>query len=475
MTRIRHWGWGGLLICLVATLIAAYQAWLYVGDPLFFGDSGYRVFFAHRPVVKLGNRIWLPFLQLHVWLYHLLGLPASGVKLISAFYSWTALISLGFYWRRILGGSRYSTILAIFAAVCFAAQHLNVVTRPLMQEPIGSALFFGFLLFASRGAAFSAPALLCAAAALMTRDVYWIYLFAATLAGLPSLLADRRRLLAGVALWAVPILWLAVGVPAIYLVAFGRLPSIPIEWPLMYNPAEPAANPMSPARSLWIGLVDGRVLPLACGVAGAVAALALSAKVRFVQVFGFAEFSRTMVRAVPIALAVIYGLVLLVDPWQVTPGNVRAGWPLLEISFAVAPLLISASASAPPVVRTIVAAAILAGLAGGVDPQAIHGQTEENARIQAEQDRLTRTLSSAYPRGKPRVCIVAQLSWSVFKELGAPLFHERKTFVSWKNTLPSDCDVVIVEDGKGIQPPRSYRSLASITLPGRSWNAYSRP
>ncbi len=475
MIRIRQLGWGGLLICLAATLIASYQAWLYFGDPIFVGDSGYRVFFANRPVVKFSNRIWLPFLQVHIWLYHLLGLPVAGVKLISAFYSWAAMICLGFYWRGILGKSPSSTIFAIVAVVCFAAQQLNVDTQPLMQEPIGAALFFAFLFFVSRAATFSWLALLCAAAALMTRDAYWIYLFAATLVGLRSLLADRRRLLACASLWAVPILWLVVCVPLIYLIVYGRLPSMPIEWPLMYVPGEPSSHSISSAESMRLGLVGGRVLPVAAGVGVACAALALWAKKSFLRLFDDSEFSKTMIRAIPVALAIVYGLVLLLDPWHVTPGNVRVGWPLLELSFALAPLTIHASRSAPQAVRLLVAAAILIGLATGVQPQAIHGRPETNALVQAEHARLTQALSSAYPGADPRVCIVAELSWTVFRELDAPLFHQRKTFVSWKNETPSDCDVVIVEDGKGIQPPTSYRHLASIELPEHTWSAYSRP
>jgi hypothetical protein len=278
---IRRLGWGGVAICLIASFIAAYQAWLFLGNPIYGDDSGYRVFFAQRPVVKIGNRIWLPFLQLHIWLYHSLGLPAAGVKLISTFYSWAAMVCLGMYWRRVLGKGRASDVLAILATVCFAAQRLNLGTGPLMQEPIGVALFFGFLLLVSSSVAFPWIAILCAAA-MMTRDTYWIYLFAATLVGLRGLLADRRRLLAYASIWAVPILWLAVWAPAIYLAAYGRLPSFPIEWPLMYNPTGSAIR-MSSAESLRLGLVRAGVLPLAAGIAVGAAALAYWARRRFLS------------------------------------------------------------------------------------------------------------------------------------------------------------------------------------------------
>jgi hypothetical protein len=344
-----------------------------------------------------------------------------------------------------------------------------------MQEPIGVALFFAFLFFVSRGLNPSPIALVCAAAALMTRDAYWIYLFAATLVGVRGLLRNRRRLLTYASLWAVPIFWLAVCVPAIYLVAFGRLPSIPNEWPLMYNPADPIENPVSSFESLRLGLLSSGVLPLATGCLIAFVALAVWAKRNVVQLLGFSEFCNTLIRAVPVALAIMYGLVLLLDPWQVTPGNPRVGWPLLELSFAVAPLLIRAAWSGPAAVRVLVPAAIIAGFSLGVHPQPIQGRTESNASAMREQSKLLQAVSAARLGESPHICVIAQLSWSVFSELDAPLFHQRKTFVSWKRETPNDCDVVIVEDGKGIRPRPGYRPLITITLPERRWSAYVRP
>jgi len=438
---LRRLGWGGVAICLVASLIAAYQAWLFLGDPLYGNDSGYRVFFADRPVVKIGNRIWLPFLQVHIWLYHLLGLPAGGVKLISTFYS-------------------------------FGAQRLNLETGPLMQEPIGVALFCGFLLLASNGSAFPWIGVLCAAA-MMTRDTYWIYLFAATLVAWRSIIANRRRLLAYTALWAVPILWLAVCVPAIYLAAYSRLPSIPIEWPLMYNAAGPASR-MSAAESLWLGLVRAGVLPLAAGIAAGAATLAFWARSRFLSLFDFTEFSKTAVRAAPVAIAIVYGLVWIVDPWQVTPGNPRAGWPLLEVCFAVAPLLVQAAGSAPPGVRLFVTAAIVVGLAAGLQPGSLRYRAEKDEVARREQDRLKQALAAAALGLRPRICLVAGERWSVFRDLDTPLFHEQKIYVPATEEVPQDCDAIILEDGIGLPEPQAYDRIVSIQLPERRWSAYAR-
>ncbi len=469
-----HFSWGVILICVVAALIGVYKAWLMIDEPLLGADSGFRVFRAQLPVTKIGNRVWLPFLQGHIHLYHLLGLPFAGLKLITGFYFTLATVCVGLYWHRILGEGVRSIALAIVATVGLAAHWLSIRTGELMQEPVGVGLFFAFLFIASTGRALSMAGLVVAAAALLTRDAYWIYLFAVTFVAIRQSPWDFPRIRGYAMLWAVPILWLVVCIPAIYLKTLGRLPTFPIEWPLMYNPVAPGVVSISSAESLWIGLVRSHVLPVAAGVALAASALAFWRRKRFFELFDDSEFVRTAIRAAPIAIAIVYGLILVLNPWQVTPGNARAAWPLLEISFAVAPLLIKAAESAPTAVRRLVTVAIVAGLAVGVHPSPIRSRDATNIDVQREHAKLGQIVAAPASGDNPNICVMAADVWTVYRELTAPLFLNRKIWVDQVTVESETCDLLIVEADVGITVPESFRLDDSISVNGRRWDAYRR-
>jgi hypothetical protein len=425
-------------------------------------------------VIKIGNRVWLPFLQAHIWLYRLLALPFAGLKLISAFYLTLGTMCLGLYWRRVLDGSVWSTALAIFGAVGFAAHWLNVETRDLMQEPVGVALFFALLLIAASGQPLSAAGFAAAAAALISRDSYWIYLFVVTLVGLGRLPWSSRRLRGYAFLWAVLILGLAVCIPLIYLIGFGRLPRVPFEWPLTYNLAGSGTGDMSSAASLRMALIDSQVLPMAAGVALAYAALALWRRRSFFEVFRGSEFAETTIRSAPIALLLVYGLIWAANPWQVAPGNPRAAWPLLEVSFAVAPLLIAAAKSGSISMRLLGAAPIVAGLAAGLHPDAIRFRQARNAVLHREYAKLERLMAGPASLEDPSVCLSANTIWPAFEELAAPLLLSRKTWFEPRQDIPVDCDVLVVEDQAAVLVPNSFRKETSFSTIDHDWNVYRK-
>lgn len=464
--------WGVFSICLVALLIGCYKAWLAVDEPLLGTDAGFRVFNAHVPVIKIGNRVWLPFLQAHIWLYRFLGLPFTGLKLISVFYVTLGAMCLGLYWRRVLGSSAWSAVLAIAAAVCFAAHWLSVETRDLMQEPIGAGLFFALLMIASSGRTLPRAGFAVAAAALVTRDSYWVYLFVVTIIGLGRLPWSSRRLRGYAFLWAVPILWLAVAIPLIYLIGLGRLPRIPFEWPFPYNLAEAAAGSMSSAESLRIALVDSRTLPMAAGVALAYVVLALRGPRSAFWRFHDSEFAGTTMCAAPIALVLAYGLIWAANPWQVTPGNPRAAWPLLEISFAVAPLLIASAISGSNRTRLFVATPILAGMLAGVHPGAIRSRQPSNALLQLEHAKLERLLTGPASPKDPSVCVTAGAIWPVFEELAPPLFQRRKTWFDPGREIPRTCDFLVVETRAPVTVPSSFRKEMRFSTIDHDWDVY---
>lgn len=470
-----RWRWGVFSICLVALLIGTYKAWLIVDEPLLGTDAGFRVFNAHVPVIKIGNRVWLPFLQAQIWLYRLSDLPFAGLKLISVFYLMLGTMCLGLYWRRVLGASAGSTVLPIVAAISFSAHWLTVETRDLMQEPVGVALFFALLLIASSGRPLPAVGFALAAAALTTRDSYWIYLLVVTLVGLGRLPWSSPRRRGYAVLWAVPVSWLCVCIPLIYLIGFGRLPRVPLEWPLMYNLAgSDTALLMSSAASLQVALVDSRTLPVAAGVALAAVVLALWRRQSFFELFRGSEFAETTILSAPIALLLVYGLIWVVNPWQATPGNPRAAWPLLEISLAVAPLLIAAAKSGSISMRLLVATPIVAGLAAGLHPGAIRSRQPSNSLLQLEYAKLERLLADEMTPEDPSVCLNSATIWPVFEELAAPLFRSRKTWIEPGRDIPDHCDVLVVEERLSVLVPNSFRKETNFSTVDHAWAVYRK-
>ncbi len=448
---------GTALLLSVALLAALLHGWASLQDPLFTGDPSYRVFFADRPIVKLGNRIWLPFLQLHIWLYHLLHLPVAGLKLISVAYLLLALSALGLYWRRLLGPGPLSLSLAVLAVVSFAAQPLNAPLSDLMQEPAGYGLLFLLAWLFARQPTLTPLTLTLAAAALLARDTYWIYLFALTLLHL-------RQLRSYALLWAVPILWLAAVVPAIYWAAYHRLPHFPIEWPLMTNVSSRTPSLLDTLTSLTTALLSSRVAYLAAGVTLAALILRRQPSAH--------PLASTLTRAIPLALLLVYGVLLAVDPWQETPGNIRMAAPLLELSFLLAPLLLHSATSAPRVVRQAATAAIMAGLILSAWPSSAPPLPQGRETIHAAHANLKAILDAA-GQGRPAsACLMAPDRWPVFRELSAPAFYHRKTYLAPADPFPNHCQVIVVDQTLNANPPPPFRQIDNLSTGDSRWRVY---
>lgn len=454
---------GTTLLLTLALLAALLHGWESLADPLLGGDPSLRVFQADRPVIKLGNRVWLPFLQLHIWLYHLLHLPAAGVKLIGVAYLLVAFSALGLYWRRILGPGPLPLALAALAVLAFALQPLNNPHSDLMQEPVGYAFFFLLAWLFSRPTPLGPLVLSVAAAALLTRDTYWVYLLVLTLFHLPQLRSFAI-------LWLIPISWLGLAVPALYWAVYHRLPQFPHEWPRMTNPAARPPALLESLQSLSTALLTSHVAFLAAGVALA-AALLLRAPRRSSP----DPFTITLTRAVPVALLLVYGLLLALDPWQATPGNRRQAAPLMELCFLVAPLLLRRAATASLPIRLGATASLLAGLIVSTLPSLSPGPSPDRPAIHAAHANLKQLLETAGGNRPASACFSAPSNWAVFREFAIPAFHHRKTFVPPGNPIPTHCQVLILEQILGVSPPPPFRPAGEpFTIESR-WLVYVTP
>lgn len=63
-------------------------------NPIFPGDSGFRLLYAKYLILNGGSRVWLPFLQLHIFLLYLLKSPVFLYKLIPIIYYLILLFTL---------------------------------------------------------------------------------------------------------------------------------------------------------------------------------------------------------------------------------------------------------------------------------------------------------------------------------------------------------------------------------------------
>lgn len=84
-----------LLLLTLALVLFVVRAQVAVNDPFFSGDAAFRMNHANRPIVRMANRPWLPYLQTHIWAFYHLGLPAYAFHLIPCFYFLLAVSALG--------------------------------------------------------------------------------------------------------------------------------------------------------------------------------------------------------------------------------------------------------------------------------------------------------------------------------------------------------------------------------------------
>jgi len=184
---------GFFIACIAAFSLAifAWKAIIALGDPSFTGDASVRMLSAGRLVARMGNRVWLPFLQWNIWALARFDVPYSFFNLIPCLYLFLALLGLGLMGLRILGRNWQGLFISLTVMFFFAQQ--QVIARSsttLYQEITGIALFYLLLYGGALQLAKRWWLPVVGAAALLTRDSVWIYLFALTLLNIRTILRD---------------------------------------------------------------------------------------------------------------------------------------------------------------------------------------------------------------------------------------------------------------------------------------------
>ena len=133
-------------VLLLALALLAQKILIAILDPTFCGDAGIRMNSAARPYFRVGNRVWLPYLQLHIWVFHLLRLPYRLYNLIPCFYFFVAVVSLGLLGLRLLGRTWSGILFTLAVMFCFAEHRLIGRLSPasLPGDPGASRSFICF-------------------------------------------------------------------------------------------------------------------------------------------------------------------------------------------------------------------------------------------------------------------------------------------------------------------------------------------
>ncbi len=463
-------------ILLFAAALLAWKVAIALSDPSFGGDAGIRLDKAYRPMLRVGNRVWLPYLQVQIWLLYLLRMPYRVYNLIPCAHFFVAVLLLGLLGLKILGRTFSGLAFTLLVMFAFAQQQLfSQLSVSLFQE-IPAAAFF-YLLVYTGGLARARRWWLVAvgALALLCRDTFWIYLFSLTLLNWKEVFSDKPKRTSLAILWAVPILWL-LAIPVGWLAHDGRLPSFPTEWPLMVNKAGNRAvtSVAASLRSLWASLISSRAAYLSLALILAYGVHLLEQRRRPGALQGWTADLVARFRGFSLlSLGVIYALFIAFDPWQVTFGAMRMSAPLLEQAFLWWLIAFSVSACYRPLPRFLTRVILVTGLIAGLSlrPGAWLPQPDRaRERAYAEIRELVDNSAAGH---RPLVCYNGDDYFRATGDLIAPtLYASREWLPTGTRPVPRRCDAVLMPASR--QPPEVdvFRPASEYLLGGTKYAVY---
>jgi hypothetical protein len=465
-------------VLLLAAALLIWKVAIALSDPSFGGDAGLRLSKASQPVMRVGNRVWLPYLQVQIWFLYLLKLPYAAYNLIACAHFFVAVLFLGLLGLRIIGCTFSGLAFSLVVMFSFAQQRsFSQLSVSLYQEIPAAAFFYlllysGALVLARRWwlVAMGGVALLC-------RDTFWIYLFSLTLLNRKEVFAERSCRRSFAFLWAVPILWLLV-IPLGWLAHDGRLPSFPTEWPLMVNKEGNRAvtSVVVSLRSLWASLVSSRAVYLLA--AGAVAwAVHFMEKRRrgAAGKAGPADFVAHFRGFSALSLGIAYVLIVLFDPWQATFGAGRMSAPLLEQAFLWSLIAFSASGSYRPAARVLTRVALVAGLLAGLNPQPRAWRPQADLVQKQAYAEIQRLVDSSAAGRRPVVCWNGNNYFQATSDLVAPtLYASREWLPTGLGSIPRRCDAILMPSSRRLPEAKAFRLANEYLIRGTRYALYLR-
>lgn len=142
---------------------------------MFPGDSGFRLLYASQIIVRLGSRIWLPYLQTHIYLFHLIKAPLLFFQLIPVVYFLVFLWTINQLAIKLVGISLKAKLFTLLLLLVLVSNRLLLfLSHNLYQEVPVLALFYLltylWLFSQKRSWLFCLVGIL----ALFTREYFWI-------------------------------------------------------------------------------------------------------------------------------------------------------------------------------------------------------------------------------------------------------------------------------------------------------------
>jgi hypothetical protein len=463
-------------VFVLALVLFAIRLVTALHDPFFEGDAGQRMLLAHLPVASVGNRIWLPLLQVHIWVFYLLHLPYYTFKVIPCFYFFFSVLFLGLLTYRQTTRSHADLMFTLLLMLCFAyAGIIQFLSTRLYQEPLALAGFFVLLWAGAIELRYTRWLLLIGVAALLTREDFWIYLLALCLLNWKEILGDKRTRALFAFLWTIPALWLLCTIWLHRRLEGGKLPSSAVEWPLGINKEGSLAvsHPVEGFASFLQAVVDSRAIFL-------VAALFLVWAIG--KAYGGARepsatrglFDSQFRRFSLLSLGVIYTLIILFNPWEATFANQRMVIPLLAQAFVWAGLLFRETHHYPAGVKALSRSILIAGMVLSLNPDVrtwiYHGDSSAERSVAG----IAELVKAAGSNRPANVCIVNENYWDALSRFAGPALYAHLIFNPKKQTIDRGCDLLIVKSGSGFASSDDFKKYGEYQLHGRSYVVYRR-
>jgi hypothetical protein len=464
-------------VLVFAAILFFWKAMIVLGDPSFKGDAAVRMLSAGRPIARMGNRVWLPYLQMQIWGLAKLDVPYSFFNLIPCLHLFLAVLGLGVLGLRLLGRNWRGLLISLAAMFFFAQQ--QVIARSsitLYQEITGIALFYLLLNGGMLELARRRWLLIVGAAALLARDSWWIYLFALTLLNLKKILSDNRYRWSFAFLWAIPVLWL-IAVFCGWLVFEGRPPTIPTEWPLMINKDgnQAVSSLTASLRHLWESAVQSRVVYLLlAGLAAWIIHVVESRHGAMGQAAN-SSFARRLKPFSLLSLAVCYGLVFLFDPWQFTAGSGRMYTPVIEQGFVWFLLAAAAARDYRPAAKALALGLLLAGMLANLDTRRKDWIPVWNSVKVSAYEEIAASIQNSAPGRRPMACMNGDHFMEMSDYCAAIYRASHKLLPIETDRIPDFCDAMYTTLENAPTDPGPLARAKEYVLDGRRYILFLRP
>lgn len=429
--------------CLILTALALFLLKIpfVLNDPIFGGDSGFRMYNAGKIIFKAGNRVWLPFLQLHIWIFYKLKLPYWAFKLIPCLYFLLAVIFLGLLTYRILGNSRCGLIFSLFLMFCFAYQRSVIFLSVNLYQEILEIAFLYILFYTGvlelRKTIFL---FLIASCALLTRDTFQLYLFILTLLNYKKILSDKKYIFSFIWLWIIPFLW-SMSVPVMSLIQRKGWPKWPLEWPIMENgPKAGFFDFLFNLKCMVTSMKNNRVHFLIIGIFIVWVTQALYIKIKKNKISQFDDAFKGKFKVFSLwSLVIYYSLAFLFNPWHDSDGNIRIFFVLLSHLFIWVILFYKQTFVYPKSLKIFVRVTLILSLLLTMPERLCDWVVKDYSELKTIYAKMEQLKNGVY---SPRSCIMED--WGAVEAIIPFTLYKDWIFVPiGSECYAGDCDIII--------------------------------